>query len=70
LRVGLGVCRGESREEGVGGQNEDGDWIGEGGRLYGQSGGNGQHELILQFYLGVLYIPLWCGRGFGDSDNI
>ena len=28
LRVGLGVCRGESRGEAIGGQNGERDWIG------------------------------------------
>ena len=66
----LGVCCGESRGEDVGGQNEEGDWIGEGGCLCEQSGINGQHEPILEFYPGRLYIPLWCGCGFGGSGNI
>jgi len=70
LRVGLGVFRGESRGEDVDGQNEEGDWIGEGGRLYGQSGRNGQHVPILQFYPGVFYIPLLCGCGFSGSGSI
>ena len=70
MRVGLGVYHGEGRGEGVGGQNEEDVGIEGSGHLFGQSGGNGQYEPILQFYLGVLYIPLWYGRGFGDSGSI
>ena len=58
MRVGLGIYRGEGRGEGVGGQNEEGAGIERSGHLFGQSGENGQHELVLQFYLRVLYIPL------------
>jgi len=70
LWVGLGVYRGEGRGEGVSGQNEDGVGIERSGHLFRQSSGNGQHEPVLQFYPGMLYIPLWYDRGFGDSGNI
>ena len=70
MRVGLRVYRGEGREEGVDGQIKEDDEIGRIRHLFGQSGGNGQHKPVLQFYLGVLYIPLWYGRDFGDSGSI
>ena len=68
--VGLGVYHDEGHGEGVSGQNDEGDGIGRSDHLFKQSDGNGQHEPVLQFYLGVLYIPLCYGHSFGDSDII
>jgi len=58
LHVGLGVYRGESRGEGVGGRDEEEDGIEMSGLLYGRIGESGQHAPVLQFYPGVLYSPL------------
>ena len=54
----MGVYRGESHGEGVGGRDEEEDGIEMSGLLYGRIGESGQHAPVLQFYPGVLYSPL------------